>query len=409
MTSNEDPKYQKLTVSKSNDVGECTGEQSEDNYSVCLDEDSTSNSSSSWRYFVGVLSVAIVVSTWVIMAECLQENDFIKSHEVLLRWLVVSSYSFSFLVALVLEHCCGQRSKKSENRRRFFWRTAFYTFISGWGTLFFNGYLWYLSLRETMASLNNSLYQIQCVWVYILSVLFLGERIVIRKVFAILIALGGVFLISFGNQNATGDGEQQNTAQGVIVCLISTVLFASYEVTVKIVEEKHHDKEYPLRDTLYYLGYSGMWSLFIGPLVIFGCHQLGWEHFDFPPDKASWWIVVEICLLDLLLNCGIVLGITVTTPYFISLGLLLVIPGSFFADSFLGKMKAPIGWKQIVGVALIVVGFLALQLRTGPTSIPGRLYRKVLLTKKTTIQTRSIEENTLMNRSEPFLSTCKKF
>lgn len=178
---------------------------------------------------------------------------------------------------------------------------------------------------------------------------------------------------------------------------------------MKIVEEKHYDKEYPLRDASYFLGYCGMWALFTGPLVLYGCDQLGWEHFDFPPDKASLWIMVEICIMDVVLNLGICLAITIKSPYFMSMGLLLIIPGSFLADSYLGKIKAPIGWIQIVGIFLIVSGFLVLQLRTGSNSVLNSWYCKAQCSKKSDSETRLAEESLLTNGQEPLISTFKRF
>jgi len=240
--------------------------------------------------------------------------------------------------------------------------------------MWFAGYLWYLSLRETTVALNNSLYQSQCIFVYILSICLLGEWITIRKSFAIIISLGGVFLISFGT--STRDGDETNNLQGIICCLISAFLFAIYEVTVKVVEEKHYDKNYSSRDSMYFLGHCGIWCLLTGPIVIYACDWLGYEHFDLP-DRESVYIIIEICIIDVVFNSFLVLAVTFMTPYLVGLGMLLVIPCSFVADYLVGKMDTPPGCMQIAGVALIVAGFLVLKLEFGPDTLPGRVYRKL--------------------------------
>jgi len=89
------------------------------------------------------------------------------------------------------------------------------------------------------------------------------------------------------------------------------------------------------------------------------------------------YIIIEICLIDLVFNSFLVLAVTFMTPYLVGLGLLLVIPSSFVADYLVGKMNTPPGWMQITGVALIAVGFLVLKLETGPDTLPGRIYRKL--------------------------------
>lgn len=398
LNKNKAPKYQRMSGEKHDDIAGEINEWSEAHGLAVAKQDTAGrpmNYRNTWASFILVL---ILVVTWVMMAECLQGNDYIESHEAFMRYVVVSSYSITVLVALIMEHCCGQKSKTIKLKRTLFVRTLFWTCSTGLVFMWLQGYVWYISLQETMVSLNNSLYQVQSVFVYLLSVCFLGELITIRKAFAIGIALSGVFLISFGSSDASGSAKEDNTIQGVILCLLSSFLFAIYEVTVKIVEEKHHDKEYPIRDSMYFLGYCGVFCLLIGPIVLFICHQLGWEHFEFPPDKESLYSLIEICVLDLVFNAALVLGVTITSPYLVGLGMLIVIPSSFAADSYLGKMKTPVGWMQIFGVVLIVAGFLILKLQTGPISVPGYFFRKIPQLKKT-IQAFSIENNNLKGKN----------
>jgi len=340
-------------------------------------KDVDKNSSSFRRTFLSSMLVLILVATWVAMAECLQENDYIKAHEAFQRYLVVSTYSFCSLIALIMEHCCGHRGKKEREGRSLFLRTLPWTFGTAWGSMFFAGYMWYLSLRETMVALNNSLYQSQCIFVYLLSVLFLGELITFRKACAIFVAFTGVFLVSFGNQHHHDNKNTQvNTVKGVMMCLISAFCFAIYEVTVKYVENNYNDEEYAVRDSMYFLGNCGFLCLVTGPLMLWFCHYFGLEHFDLPPDEESLIILIEICVLDGIFNAALVLGVTVTSPYLVGIGLLLVIPSSFLADIVLGKLHT-VSWIQIFGIVLIAAGFLILKVKTDQESLPGRVYRKL--------------------------------
>jgi len=353
-------------------------------------KDFDGNSSSCRRSFLSSMLVLILVSSWVVMSECLQENDYIKEHEAFQRYLVLSTYSFCSLTALIMEHCCGQKSKKEREGRSLFLRTLPWTFGTAWGSMFFAGYIWYLSLRETMVALNNSLYQSQCILVYLLSVLFLGERITIRKASAIFIAFGGVLLVSFGNQHHhDSKNKQVNSLTGVVLCLISAFLFAIYEVTVKYVEENYSDEEYAVRDSMYFLGNCGFVCMVTGPFMLWVCDYFGFEHFDLPPDKDSLYILIEICVLDVIFNAALVLGVTVTSPYLVGIGLLLVIPCSFLADIVLGKLKT-VCWIQISGIVLIVVGFLILKVKTDQDSLPLRVYRKFTVQRDNGLNTKVI-------------------
>jgi len=375
LSKKEEPKHNWLSGWKDEDYGLDEALK----FADC--ESLTDSDDKSWtwrRVIVGLILMLVVVGTWVLLAECLQESEYISSHEIFMRYVMISTSSLCAIVALIMEHCFGHKNKNHQERRSLFLRTSGWTFITGWGAMFFAGYLWYLSLRETMVALNNSLFQAQCLFVYILSVLFLGERLTIRKILAVCIALAGVFFISFGKDYGNDDNEQaRTTLRGLIFCIISSFLFSIYEVTVKYVEQNYHDEEFALRDSLYFLGYCGFWCLTIGPLMLFICHHLGLEHFDLPPDKESLLILIEVCIIDVVFNAAVVLAITVTTPYFVGLGFIFVIPTSFLADWFLQKLKGPVGWMQIFGIILIVFGFLELELKGCLKSKSGRVYHDI--------------------------------
>lgn len=235
-------------------------------------------------------------------------------------------------------------------------------------------YIWYRSLLETTLALNNSLYQLQSAMAYIFSVVFLGELLTIKKSMATIIVLGGVFLISYGSIN---DGVKDNTIQGVILCIVTAIGFGSYKVVIKIMQERHNDKVYPLRDILYFMGYCGIWVLVLGPFVLWALHELKVEHFDLPPDLESISIMLKVWVADLLFNFFLVAAVTYTSPYQVGIGLVLVIPASYFTDAFRGKLDTEPGWMEISGVVLIATGYLTLKLKIPKKSSPVRAYRKV--------------------------------
>jgi len=326
-----------------------------------LDDDGITKQSSYRNIFVSIVLVAAMIITWVLMSEWLQDNAYIKSHELFMRYLVAAAYTFAAVPAFVLERCFKHRSRTPVSGKSLFTRTALWTICLSWSTMWFAGYIWYISLRETSAALNNSLYQSQCMFTYLFSVLLLGESITLQKTVACIISFLGVFAISFGSDTSE-EPTQKNTVQGSLVCVLSAVLFSVLQVSAKIIEDKHYEKEFLLRDSMYFLGYCGFWVLVLGPYLLLGFHYFKFEHFDLPPDKKSFLTVVSIVALDLVFNMALIIAIAFATPFFVALGLLAVIPATFLSDYSLGKMTTRPGGLQITGTLLVVIGFLVMKL-----------------------------------------------
>ena len=89
------------------------------------------------------------------------------------------------------------------------------------------GYLWYRSLLLTNVPTNNVLYQTQCAFVFALSAAFLRERVTRLKVAAVALAFVGVVCVCAA---PTTGAERANTRGGVALALISTCIYALYEV-----------------------------------------------------------------------------------------------------------------------------------------------------------------------------------
>jgi len=322
----------------------------------------------SWKTCVGLFCIFATIMTWVFMSEYLQDSEYVKNHVILMRCLVDCVSIFSAIFAFVMEHWLGHRSKRDEGGRSFFWKTAPWTFAVCWGLCFWRGYFWYLSLQQVTASLTNSLYQVQCVFVYILSVIILGTKLTIRKSAATILALSGVFLIAFYREDEEEETYEDtvndgNIVQGVMLILLAAFFYAVFKVLIKFVELKFYDEDHMIRDSQYFLGYTGIWSILASPLVVYSCHLLGWEHFDLPPDLESVYIILQVCGLSFTYKVTCVLSVLFMTPYACSMGLILVIPGSYVADFLFGKMETQPGWIQLGGVMLIIVGFLVLKLK----------------------------------------------
>ena len=77
---------------------------------------------------------------------------------------------------------------------------------------------------------NNTLYQTQCAFVFVLSVMFLGEAVTRAKVVCVTVAFAGVACVCAVPTESSSGGEKSNTAWGIALALASTACYATYEV-----------------------------------------------------------------------------------------------------------------------------------------------------------------------------------
>jgi len=103
-------------------------------------------------------------------------------------------------------------------------------------------YFWYYSLPRTTVAANNAIYQSASVFVYLFSFLMLGETLTLQKGAAVLVSVGGVAAISFAPKHASSDPGIHPSTLGYAMVIVSTCIFALYEVLYARFAEGHGSK-----------------------------------------------------------------------------------------------------------------------------------------------------------------------
>lgn len=101
---------------------------------------------------------------------------------------------------------------------------------------FISGWLWYLSLPITSVSGNTAIYQSSCTMVYIFSILILKEEGSKLKTCSVILSVMGVLCVSFGGGKTSeenGEAHSHPSFMGYVVCLLSMILYALFEVMYK--------------------------------------------------------------------------------------------------------------------------------------------------------------------------------
>lgn len=325
----------------------------------------------------------------------------------------------------------------------------------------FNGFSWYLSLPSTLVALNNTIYQASSAFVFVISVLAIGERVTARKVVAVVVCMAGVVVISFFSGSGSS-GPVKQTFMGYVWVVASTAGYSLYEVVyARFTEQRirswgdlfsrnfmtqHAAAEHateeeakrlvdpdnalrrrsgtgaytsmaspPLPDgravpapdamssmaddrvgllhgddtdtdlkpharpslsaspalraevSALVLGTMGLFTLTTLWPLFFLFHYTGVEPFEWP-SAAKGQLLAMSTLLDGLYNVLLLFGIQISSPLFMSVGTMTVIPVSLLADYLIHH--ATVSGPGYGGILLIVMGWLILQI---PAALAARM------------------------------------
>lgn len=237
--------------------------------------------------------------------------------------------------------------------RNFYWSALLISTL-----VFFGAYAWYLSLHMTIPSANNAIYQSASAFVFVFSVFLTKETVTIQKVLAVVAAIGGVILVTIFHDKGTN--KVHDSVLGYILVIVSTCMYALYEVLAKKCIPQVGGKFDRFINSIAMLSCIGVFSLVtIWPGVII-VHYTGYETFEVPSNHIGSLIAVNM-FLDTMFNLFLLFGIALSSPLFISIGSMLVIPVTLITDVVIHSIHVPVG--VIMGCALIAMAFVLLHWR----------------------------------------------
>jgi len=226
----------------------------------------------------------------------------------------------------------------------------------------FGNCMWYTSLGLTVVSLNNTIYQSNCVFVLLFSFLLLDEQLTFKKFFACIVSIGGVVMVTF-SMPLDANSPSGNSVVGIICDVVACVLWAVWEVGFTFITTKHLQMTNRMADTLLFMvGIGAVNLLLFWPSLVL-LHYAGIESFELPPDDEAILSIVILIGLDILFCISLLYGIALCSPIFMSMGMVLVIPITFFADIIVFRKQSMdiINVYSMVGAACIIFGFVLIQ------------------------------------------------
>ncbi|BFZ58137.1 hypothetical protein PYCC9005_005196 [Savitreella phatthalungensis] len=220
---------------------------------------------------------------------------------------------------------------------------------------------WYLAVNLTTASDVSAIYNASAFFAYAFAVPLLGEALRWDKVAAVLVAIGGVGVIAYGDR--VDDEATTSRALGNIVISVGAVLYGLYEVLYKKWACPEDATDH-MRSILFANVMStalGVFTLAFVWIPLPILHVLGWERFELPPANAALALIASIAANFVYSAC--LLGmISLTGPVLSSVASLLSIFCVAITDTIVtGK---PLSLAAIAGGAMILVAFGVLVLAT---------------------------------------------
>ena len=238
-------------------------------------------------------------------------------------------------------------------------------------------FLWFVALSKLAVDIATVLFNTSCVFTYILSVLFLNERLCVSKVLAVLLAVGGVMVIAFlqdtsapsysdhtVNDTAAPDDAPHESEAAALVCIVcSAFLYGVYEIVFKTrTKQWEHgtlSSQLIAANWLMFLvalftvvvALPGLWLMGLLPH-----HWLFYEEFVMPTSSQVPGVLAGAAGA-VGFNVFFGLSLALLSPVIVSVGCALTIPVSALTDFVLHGSK--FNGYGVLGSVLILAAFCA--------------------------------------------------
>nr|RBR01993.1 hypothetical protein FVER53263_03002 [Fusarium verticillioides] len=222
------------------------------------------------------------------------------------------------------------------------------------------GLSWYIAVSLTTPSDLTAIYNCSAFFAYVFSVPLLREPLRLDKSVAVLIAIGGVLVVAYGDTKEGGESvEAGNRFLGNLVIGVGSVLYGLYEVLYKRYACPPEGCS-PGRGMIFANTFGSLIGLFTLTVLWLPLPILDWlniEKFEIPAASTCWLILLAV-LSNATFSGSFLVLISLTSPVLSSVAALLTIFIVAIVDWMI--TGEPLSFAAIVGGAMIIVAFLGL-------------------------------------------------
>ncbi|KAF2069333.1 hypothetical protein CYY_009348 [Polysphondylium violaceum] len=212
-------------------------------------------------------------------------------------------------------------------------------------------YLMMRALPLCEVSLSSVLFQSATLFVFVLSILLLKEKITIWKTIPVVLFMAGVVGITLAESGSKGLAQNYpHQTLGIVLNIVTAICWAFYEVlTAKFFGEANRT----VMNT--YLSMAGLFNLIAGIPILVILNYTDIEPFEIPDSKTIG-LIILIGFIGFAMAYLIAWGLALTSPLYIRSGELMSIPFTLVADITIRHQPFPL--TAIPGYFCIVVGFI---------------------------------------------------
>jgi len=239
------------------------------------------------------------------------------------------------------------------------------------------GSSWYVAVDMTSTSDLSAIYNCSAFFAYAFSIPLLGDKLRFDKIFSVVVAIGGVLIVVYGDKairkqagpsgGAAGGGddpeEASNRLLGNIIIGIGSVLYGLYEVLYKKLACPPEGTS-SIRGMTFALTFGsliGCFTLLVLWIPIPILHYMGWETFAWPVGKQAWVLLIST-LANATFSGSFLVLISLTSPVLSSVAALLTIFLIVITDWIIKNER--LSAAAVVGGLLIIAAFLLLSWST---------------------------------------------
>lgn len=227
------------------------------------------------------------------------------------------------------------------------------------------GLSWYIAVSLTTPSDLTAIYNCSAFFAYVFSVPLLREPLRLDKSIAVLIAIGGVLVVAYGDTKSEGtqDVEASHRFVGNLIIGVGSVLYGLYEVLYKRFACPPEGVS-PVRGMIFANTFGsciGLFTLTVLWIPLPIIHFLGIEKFELPVASTCWLILLAV-LANATFSGSFLVLISLTSPVLSSVAALLTIFIVAIVDWMI--TGEPLSFAALVGGTMIIVAFLGLSYST---------------------------------------------
>eukprot|EP00656_Telonema_subtile_P047467 TRINITY_DN5453_c0_g3_i1.p1 TRINITY_DN5453_c0_g3~~TRINITY_DN5453_c0_g3_i1.p1 ORF type:complete len:337 (-),score=51.89 TRINITY_DN5453_c0_g3_i1:383-1393(-) len=315
-------------------------------------ERSTTPKEESWlRKWVGVVSMALLIVTWVAQSEIAQavQNDQFQK-PMFIVWYNHSSMALMLPAQLLWCWSHGQTLSGVLESNGLSLIGVLQCSILLCAVYTTGDYVWYVALNHTSVSAATCVFNTSCIFTYCFSMLFLKERFDYLKIIGMAFAVPGAIITALYPGDNNQDSGEDHQFSWLVLVLAGAAGYGLYEVLfAKYTRGVDHVPCVNLVTGL--LGVVNIvvfWVLLLPLDFLSSCPQGNdsklqlcsfSERLGLPPDARSWGLLNANAATAMMFNVFFLLAIAPPSPVLVSVGCMLSIPATALADFVLYQDK----------------------------------------------------------------------